>query len=126
MNNKMFEYRAFCDQDLLLVTPTLYKVNVDNLFRPTEENTITILQKSQIIAFIDISYYEEADVYSIDMFEVFDTGKGIGTQIIHEIQQCEEIACIEINPYSYRSIRFWNKMGFEFVGDETMQWRKEK
>ncbi len=119
-----FEYRPFSNEDLCFVTPLLYKREPNKIFSPTEENTITILLENQIVAFIDWSYYREQNIYSIDLFEVFNPGNGIGTEIIRYIQQCDKVTCIQINPYSSRSIRFWRKMGFQFMDDDTMQWQK--
>ena len=121
-----FEYRNFLNEDLLLVHPSLYKRELNKVFSPTQENTITILHNDKIVAFLDCSYRMDRDVvvWSIDLFEVFDFGKGIGSQIIKEIQQCEEMTCIEVIPYSPRSVRFWEKMRFKFIDNETMQWKK--
>ena len=89
------------NEDLLLVHPSLYKRELNKVFSPTQENTITILHNDKIVAFLDCSYRMDRDVvvWSIDLFEVFDFGKGIGSQIIKEIQQCEEMTCIEVIPY---------------------------
>ena len=121
-----FECRNFLNEDLLLVQPSLYKKELNKVFSPTQENTITILQNDKIVAFLDCSNRMDRDVYilSIDLFEVFDPGKGIGSKIIKEIQQCEEVTCIEVIPYSPRSIHFWEKMGLKFIDNETMQWKK--
>lgn len=83
-----FEYRNFSNEDLLSVHPSLYKKELNKVFSPTQENTITILQNDKIVAFLDCSYRMDRDVVvlSIDLFEVFDSGKGIGSQIINEIQ----------------------------------------
>jgi hypothetical protein len=96
-----FEYRNFLNEDLILVHPSLYKKELNKVFSPTQETTITILQDDRIVAFLDCSYRMDRDVVilSIDLFEVFDSGKGIGSQIIKEIQQCEEVTCIEVIPY---------------------------
>ncbi len=119
-----FKYRSYSQNDSLMVTPSLYNAEPNKIFSPTEQNTITILQNNKIVAFMDLSYYYESGVHTIDLFEVFDTGNGLGTQIINEVKQCEEVSCIEINPYSKRSVNFWIKMGFKFIDDETMQWKK--
>lgn len=121
-----FEYRNFLNEDLILVHPSLYKKELNKVFSPTQETTITILQDDRIVAFLDCSYRMDRDVVilSIDLFEVFDSGKGIGSQIIKEIQQCEEVTCIEVIPYSHQSVHFWQKMGLKFIDNETMQWKK--
>ena len=121
-----FEYRKFLNEDLLLVHPSLYERELNKVFSPTQENTITILHNDKIVAFLDCYYRMDRDVVvlSIDLFEVFDFGKGIGSQIIREIQQCEEVICIEVIPYSPQSVHFWQKMGLEFIDNETMQWKK--
>ena len=121
-----FEYRKFLNEDLLLVHPSLYKKELNKIFSPTQENTITVLQNEKIVAFLDCSNRMDRDVaiLSIDLFEVFDPGKGIGSQIIKEIQQREEVTCIEVIPYSPQSVRFWEKMGLKFIDNETMQWKK--
>lgn len=119
-----FEYRHFLKKDLNVVSPSLYNNKPDELYSPTEENTFTVLKDNQIKAFIDFSYYQDIDVFSIDLFEVFERGQGTGTQIINEIQLCEKVNCIEVNPFTDRSVRFWSKMGFYFVDSETMQWKK--
>lgn len=116
-----FEYRSYSQNDSLMVTPSLYNAKPNKIFSQSEENTITILQNNKIVAFIDLSYYCESGVHTIDLFEVFNTGNGLGTRIINEVKQCEEVSCIEINPYSKQSVNFWIKMGFQFIDDETMQ-----
>ena len=119
-----FEYRPFSKKDLHVVSPSLYNNKPDEIFSPTEENTFTILNGNKIIAFIDFTYYHDIDVVSIDLFEVFERSKGTGTQIINEIQLCEKVNCIEVNPFTECSVEFWRKMGFYFVDSETMQWKK--
>ena len=119
-----FEYRTFSKNDLHEVSPSLYNDKPDEIFSPTEETTLTVLKDNKIIAFIDFNYYHDIDVVSIDLFEVFERSKGTGTQIINEIQRCENVSCIEVNPLTDRSVRFWRRMGFHFVDSETMQWKK--
>ena len=119
-----FQYRCYREQDLINITPKLYAKDQSKLFYPTQENTIVVLENNHIVAFMDFSHFEDEDIYCIDLFEVFNPRKGIGTRIIKEIQGFEEITCLEVNPYSQQSVKFWDKLGFEFINHETMQWKK--
>ena len=81
-----YTYRKFRNTDLEYVTPILYVNEPNNIYSPSEEDTITILCKDNVIAFITIDFFVMEQVLFIYMFEVFEKNKGHGRTIIEMLQ----------------------------------------
>lgn len=115
------EYRFFQKKDIIDLNLELYSNNENDIFYPEEENTIAILINNKCEALLDCFY--EKNCFVITGFEVFSKGKGIGKILINEIKKCEDIKKIELIP-TKNSEGFWKKMGFVYIEDNTMEWKK--
>ena len=72
------------------------------------------------VALIDYSIggtYGE-DSLEIDSFEVFEKGKGMGSEIIKEILKDCENRTVALYPENKRCMKFWKNHGFEIVEED--------
>lgn len=121
---KKIQLKKFKWEDIEGKILVLYKNIPDELYSPSEDLTYTIYFGRKKVAIINLTCYEPKYV-NIDMFEVFEKGKGYGGKIIQELQNCSEVETIELNPHDNNSCKFWIKMGFKMLNDrETMRWTK--
>lgn len=96
------------------------------------DDVFCIYKKSSIgkniVAFIKCEH--ENGKLEIDEFEVIERfrDKGIGTAIISDIQNCENIKMIELYAKDDGANKFWKKCGFQEYDDGTgtpiMVWEK--
>ncbi len=83
------------------------------------------------VALISLSECDwDVNAVVIDYFEVFTSMRlqGIGTCIVKNIQQMNEVKTIDLIPKSQSSFIFWSKNGFQkyYCGDELrLKWSKE-
>lgn len=73
----------------------------------------------EVVALIDYSIggsYGE-DSLEIDSFEVFEKGKGIGSEIIKEFLEACENRTVALYPENIRCKKFWIKHRFEIVDE---------